>query len=82
MINVTSVFKGFDLHFIVGWILDNHKADPPEVIQNGRKILSMQTMGLKFIDSLSFLQQSLSSLPKTFEFEELQKGEFTPSIIL
>jgi len=48
----------------------------PKLIQNGKKILSMETFGLKFIDSLNFFPMSLAKLPQEFGLEELKKGYF------
>ncbi|XP_062602351.1 uncharacterized protein LOC134264065 [Saccostrea cucullata] len=43
---------------------------------NGCKILSMETYGLKFIDSYSFLTFPLAKMPSAFGLNELKKGYF------
>ncbi len=46
----------------------------PKLITRGLKVLAMECMGVKIIDSFSFLPQSLDSLPKTFNQPHLVKG--------
>ena len=49
----------------------------PEVIMNGSKIISLTAYNVRIIDSLSFLNMSLSTFPKTFELHEMAKGWFS-----
>ncbi|KAK3915288.1 Transposable element P transposase, partial [Frankliniella fusca] len=49
---------------------------PGTVVLNGAKVLSLKTEGLHFKDSIMFLPQRLSSLPKAFGLTELKKGYF------
>lgn len=68
-------FKGYDGQFILNYLV--HTACiTPSVIMNGTKILSMQALGLKFIDSYNYLPFALSKMPSAFGFEELKKGYF------
>ena len=68
--------KGYDSHFILKWCIDN--GFKPYCIYNGAKIMMMEIaqLRIKIIDSLNFIQQSLSSFPKTFGLHELKKGYF------
>ena len=68
--------KGYDSHFILKWCIDN--GFKPYCIYNGAKIMVMEIaqLRIKIIDSLNFIQQSLSSFPKTFGLHELKKGYF------
>ena len=40
----------------------------------GSKILCMEVLHIKFIDSLNFLSMPLSAFPKTFGLLELKRG--------
>ena len=68
--------KGYDSHFILKWCIDN--GFKPYCIYNGAKIMMMDIpqLRIKIIDSLNFIQQPLSSFPKTFGLNELKKGYF------
>ena len=68
--------KGYDAHFILKWCIDN--GFKPYCIYNGAKIMMMEIpkLRIKIIDSLNFIQQPLSSFPKTFGLNELKKGYF------
>ena len=68
--------KGYDSHFILKWCIDNGLK--PYCIYNGAKIMMMEIpqLRIKIIDSLNFIQQPLSSFPKTFGLNELKKGYF------
>ena len=68
--------KGYDAHFILKWCIDN--GFKPYCIYNGAKIMMMEIpkLRIKIIDSLNFIQQPLSSFPKTFGLNELKKGNF------
>lgn len=48
----------------------------PTVIKNGTKILSMQALGLKFLDSYNYLPFALSKMSSAFGFEKLKKRLF------
>ena len=48
----------------------------PRVIVNGTKILSMQALGLKFLDSYNYLPFSLSKMLSAFGLTELKKVYF------
>ncbi|XP_056001762.1 uncharacterized protein LOC130048746 [Ostrea edulis] len=68
-------FKGYDGQFILNYLV--HTACiKPTVILNGSKILSMQVLGLRFIDSYNFLPFALAKMPSAFGLTELKKGYF------
>ena len=56
-------------------ILD-HLSPLVEQLRNGCKPLEVKHDRIRFIDSLSFFQMSLSAFPKTFGLTELRKGYF------
>ena len=68
--------KRYDSHFILKWCIDNGLKS--YCIYNGAKIMMMEIpqLRIKIIDSLNFIQQPLSSFPKTFGLNELKKGYF------
>ena len=68
--------KGYDAQFILKWCVEN--SVKPDVIYAGTKIMSLEvkSFGIKFIDSLNFVQMRLASFPKTFGLKELKKGYF------
>ena len=69
--------RGYDGHFIMQDIFDRDFKDTPQIILQGLKVLKIGVNNVQFIDSLSFFQQPLSSLPKSFNFEkEALKGFF------
>ena len=65
--------KGYDAQFILKWCVEN--GQKPYCIYAGTKIMSMeiQSLRIKFIDSLNFVASALSAFPKTFRFERTQK---------
>ena len=67
--------KGYDMQFIFReLILQKYK---PEPVCQGLKVLYMKLGNIRFLDSISFLLQSLKALPSTFGFENLvEKGDF------
>ena len=67
--------KGYDTQFITKWLTENRRK-PSTFINRGLQILSMEVMGVRFVDSLSFVAQSLESFRKTFGLNELKKGYF------
>ena len=66
--------QAYDLYLIMEYVHDNGMK--PEIIQNGKKILCMQTCAMKFIDSLNYFNTSLAKLPQIFGLNELHKGYF------
>ena len=66
--------KGYDLHFLLEYL--HARGVKPEIIQNGRKIMTLSWRGIKCIDSLNFLPMALARLPAAFGFNELSKGYF------
>ncbi|KAK3915759.1 putative DNA polymerase [Frankliniella fusca] len=67
-------FKSFDGYFIIQELLQRNIT--PKIKLSGAKILSLETNALHFKDSIMFLPQKLSSLPKAFGLNELKKGYF------
>ena len=73
--------KGYDAQFILREIIAQKYK--PEIICQGLKILHIKLGNIRFLDSISYLLQSLKSLPKTFGFKELvEKGEFPHNFAL
>ena len=67
-------FQGYDGYFIVN---EYHRQNRiVEQVHNGGKIVMLNFDRICFIDSLSFFQMPLSSLPKTCGLTELKKGYF------
>ena len=66
--------QAYDLHLIMEYVHNHGKK--PDLIQNGQKILCLESEGIKFIDSLNFLPMALAKLPKAFGLKELKKGFF------
>ena len=68
--------KSYDSQFNLKWCVEN--GVKPYCIYAGTKIMSMeiQSLRIKFIDSLNFVASALSAFPKTFGLVELKKGYF------
>jgi len=47
-----------------------------EPVMKGTKIMKIDVGNVRFIDSLLFFQQALTSLPKAFDLEDAEKGHF------
>ena len=69
--------QGYDGYFIMKHVLE--RGIKCELIMRGSKILYMEVLQIKFIDSLNFLSMPLSVFPKTFGLSELKKGYFPHS---
>ena len=67
-------FQGYDGYFVVDQY--HHDNRIVQQLRNGCKLLEVKHDRIRFIDSLSFFQMSLSAFPKTFGLTELQKGYF------
>ena len=66
--------QAYDLYLILGYFHENGiKSD---IIQNGRKILCLDTCGTKLIDSLNYFNTTLAKLSKLFALNELHRGYF------
>ena len=70
--------KGYDGHFIMQDLFKRKFADKPQIILQGLKVLKIGVNNVDFIDSLSFFQQPLSALPKSFGFESVVLKGFFP----
>uniref|UniRef100_UPI000D627C86 uncharacterized protein LOC112505627 n=1 Tax=Cynara cardunculus var. scolymus TaxID=59895 RepID=UPI000D627C86 len=68
--------KGYDGHFILRDFFVREFQVVPEIIMQGSKLLYIRMQNLRFIDSLSLLQQPLSALCKSFNIPEMKKGFF------
>ena len=68
--------KSFDAQFILKYCVVN--GIKPYCIYNGTKIMYMQVeeFGIRFIDSINFVQSKLADFPKTFGLAEMKKGYF------
>ena len=64
----------YDTHFILQYAV--RLGNPPEVVSNGLKLMSLSVRGVKFIDSCNFLPMALAALPKAFGLTELRKEYF------
>ena len=69
--------QGFDSQFILKYIVESGDTHvKPSVILNGTKIILMEIMNVKFLDSLNYLHMLLSALPKAYGLTEIEKGSF------
>ena len=71
--------KGFDNNFILREVVEKNYMDMHVILQ-GSKLLRMKVGNVKFIDTLSFLNMPLRSLPKAYGCQQLAKGFFPHSI--
>ena len=69
-----TLLQGYDAHLLLDYVHQNGLK--PDLIENGKKILSMDVQGMQFIDSLNYFGTRLANLPKIFDLNELQKGYF------
>ena len=69
--------QGFDGQFILKYIVkrDDTRAKP-SIILNGTKIILMELMNVKFLDSLNYLHMPISALPKAYGLTQIEKGTF------
>ena len=67
-------FQGYDGYFVVHQYHSDSRI--VQQLRNGCKLLEVKHDRIRFIDSLSFFQMSLSAFPKTFGLTELKKGYF------
>ena len=63
-------FKGYDGCFILEELYNQHATNLQQIF-NGAKILSLELLNVKFIDSMNFFPMALSNFPKTFGIREL-----------
>ena len=70
--------KGYD-----GWLIHHHLrtefgTKPDKIVLAGQKVMYLEFKKVRFIDSLNFVQSSLSALPKTFGLDTniVKKGFF------
>ena len=68
--------KSFDAQFVLRYCVLN--GIKPYCIYNGTKIMYMhiECFGIKFIDSVNFVQNKLAKFPETFGLTEMKKGYF------
>lgn len=68
--------QAFDHQFILNHILTKTSLTP-DLIMRGTKIISMELVNVKFIDSLNYFPMALSKLPKAFGLgDNFKKGYF------
>ena len=68
----------YDKLFVLNYALKN-AIKPDNIIYAGGRIMMMHmkgTLNIKFLDSLSFLPMALRKLPKAFDLDDIEKGEF------
>ena len=69
--------QSYDTQFLFKYLTENHaERVKPQVILNGSKIILMQYLNIKFLDSLLYLHLPLSGLPKAYGLPDIQKGYF------
>ena len=66
--------QGYNAHFLLNYIHDS--GITPVLIENIKKIMSMEAKGMQFIDSLNYFTTALANLSKIFGLENLHKGYF------
>ena len=66
--------QAYDAHLLLDYA--HESGIKPTLIENGRKIMSMELCGLRFIDSINYFNTALAKLPKMFDLDELHKGFF------
>ena len=70
-------FSGmYDLQLITRWLLVVAGRCPSNIIRRGRRIISLTACRVRCIDSLSFFNTSLRTLPKTFDLKNESKTDF------
>ena len=71
-------FKGYDGILVLDYIKSNRTGHEgvPQLLMNGTKIMTMVFRGVRFIDSLNFIQLPLEKFPETFGLTEMKKGYF------
>uniref|UniRef100_T1J0X1 DNA-directed DNA polymerase n=1 Tax=Strigamia maritima TaxID=126957 RepID=T1J0X1_STRMM len=75
--NVTAIShygQAFDVQFILQYIIE--KKETPKVILRGNKIMFLEYLGIRFVDSFNFLPMPLAQLSAAFGITELKKGYF------
>ena len=70
--------QGFDAQFVFKYIVEKYdnQRTTPTVVMNGSKIILLEILHAKFIDSLNYFHMPLNSLPKAYGLPELEKGIF------
>jgi hypothetical protein len=69
--------QGFDAQFIFKYIVEQYSSRvKPAAILNGTKIIMMEYLNAKFIDSLNYFHMPLSNLPKAYGLTAIEKGTF------
>ena len=73
--------QGYDAQFILKHLVEKSEREKPSVLLNGTKIIMMNFRGVKFIDSLNYFHMPLSSLPKAYGLNNIEKGTFPHFLI-
>ena len=66
--------QGYDAHLLLDYV--HSSGVTPVLIENGKKIMSIEVKGMQFIDSLNYFTTALANLPTIFGLEEIHKGYF------
>jgi hypothetical protein len=71
-------FKGYDGILVLDYIKRKRTGfeSAPDLLMNGTKIMTMTFRGIRFIDSLNFIQFPLEKFPDAFGLIEMKKGYF------
>ena len=60
-------FANYDGQFILTYLIEKTPSPPKQLLMNGNSSLRMTCRGVRFIDSLKFLDMKLADLPQTFD---------------
>ena len=72
-----KTFRHIDGQFILKYIVERDDTRvKPSIILNGTKIILMEIMNVKFLDSLNYLHMLFSALPKAYGLTQIEKGAF------
>ncbi len=66
--------QGFDNQFLANYVFD--QGIIPEMITNGLKIMCLEAVGVKVVDSLNYIPLPLRQFADTFSIRESKKGYF------
>ena len=73
---ISHNFSNYDGQFVLRYLIEKTSVPPKQLLMNGNSIVTMTCRGVRFIDSLKFLDMKLADLPQTFGLTEMKKGYF------
>ena len=73
---ISHNFSNYDGQFILRYLIEKTSILPKQLLISGNSIVTMTCRGVRFIDSLKFLDMKLADLPQTFGLTEMKKGYF------